>query len=174
MIKTAKYFLPASSVRSRIEEQVRREWKRFSAMLLVYVLLIIAAVIVGARGEYNLHGDSINGFALWFLLLPAYLPLAIVSTFTWYFGYNIPLAGNEAYWLGACNLIQVFLVWAILSLIAFKSKRPMLLRNAVYFIRILVFWGVFQLVCCAGRGLWENGGFMSLHHDTSSVIADQK
>ena len=87
MIKKAKYFL-SSSARCRIEDMVRREWKRFSWASVIYLLLVWAAAYAGAQGKYNLHGDSINGFALWFLLLPAYLSLGVITIFTWYFNFR--------------------------------------------------------------------------------------
>ena len=60
MIKKAKYFL-SSSARSRIEDMVRREWKRFSWASVIYLLLVWAAAYAGAQGKYNLHGDYEGG-----------------------------------------------------------------------------------------------------------------
>lgn len=170
MMKTAQYFVQASSNRYRQEEKLRREWKSFSGAVAVYIVVVAAATFIGAAGQYDLAGDSINGFALWFLLLPAYLPLAVISFFRWCFDWNIALAGREAYLLGICNAVQIILVWVVITAVSFKKRRPSVLHTTKHFVRILVFWGIFQLGCCAARGLWENGGFASLHHDSGAAI----
>ncbi len=169
-MKTAQYFVQTSSLRSRQEEKLRREWKSFSVAAVVYIALVVVSAWIGSIGEYDLAGDTINGFALWFLLLPAYLPLAVISFFRWCLEINIDYSGKEAYLLGICDVALMLVVWTMISIISFKMRRPSFLQTAKHFVRILIFWGVFQLGCCAARGLWENGGFAPLHHDTGAAI----
>ena len=170
MMKTAQYFVQSSARHHRQHEKLRKEWKTLSATVAVYILLVAVSTLVGAAGEYDLAGDCVNGFALWFLLLPAYLPLAIISFFRWWLNLNIEFSGKEAYLLGICDTILAVITWISISLVSFKMRRPAFLHTTKNFLKILIFWGFFQLGCCAARGLWENGGFAPLHHDTGAAI----
>lgn len=176
MIKTAAHFVQASSTRSRIQEKLRREWKRLTLTVVVYIVLVVVSAWIGSRGEYNLAGDSINGFALWFLLLPGYLAVGALGAICWCFGIVLPWCGNEAWLLGICDIVQILLIYVLVSLLAFARKKVSSLEMFRHFIRILVFWGLFQLACCAVRGVWSYGGISGLHRgeQTEAVTPDQR
>ena len=151
-------------------EKMRRAAKLFNRSIMYYIILVILAVVCGISGNYDLSNPTLNGFAICFLLLPAYLPLAIISFFRWWLNLNIEFSGKEAYLLGICDTILAVITWISISLVSFKMRRPAFLHTTKNFLKILIFWGFFQLGCCAARGLWENGGFAPLHHDTGAAI----
>ena len=163
MIKTAAHFVQASSSRSRVRDKLRREWKRLSLTVVIYIILVVVSAYIGSRGEYDLAGDSITGFALWFLLLSGYVAVSLLGALCWCFGITLPWCGNEAWLLGMCNIAQVLLFYTVVSCWAFARKKVPALEICRHFIRILIFWGLFQLACCAVRGVWCYGGISGLH-----------
>ena len=163
MIKTAEHFIQGASARSGIQEKLVRSWKRFSGTVFFYIVLVLVAAWIGSRGEYNLAGDSSVGFALWFLLLPGYLSVSLLGGICWACGIELIWSGNEAWLLGICDIVQALLLYILISLWAFRRKRPGYMDVAVHFARILIWWGIFQMLCCAVRAIWTNGSISVLH-----------
>lgn len=175
MIKTAAHFVQASGKRSKIKDKLIREWKRLSLAVGCYIALVVIAAFAGSRGNCDLSGDSVTGFALWFLLLPGYLVVTLLGAVSWCCGIALPWAGNEAWLLGICDIVQALLLYTLVSWWAFAKKRVSALEMLRHFMRILVFWGMFQLACCAIRGTWNNGGISGLHRggQTETVTTDR-
>ena len=117
----------------------------------------------GVVNRYDLSREAVHGFALWFLLLPAYLPLWIAGAFAWCAGVRLSFAGHEALALGAFDAAQALIVWAGVTFYTFRLRRPSIPHHARNFVRIVIFWGLFQLLCGAALGLWEHGGLAALH-----------
>ena len=161
MAKKGTYFM--SAPRNRLSEQLRREWRDFSLAVLFYILLVAAALVFGSVGRYDLSREATHGFALWFLLLPAYLPLWIAGAFAWCAGIRLSFAGHEALVLGALDAAQAVIVWIGVTFYTFRLRRPSIPQHARNFVRIVIFWGLFQLLCGAALGLWEHGGLAALH-----------
>lgn len=145
-------------------EKMQRAGKLFSRAVLMYIFLVACAVFLGSLGEYDLGGPSINGFPLCFLLLPAYLPLLVVGWLGLLFGVPVTVhPGQEAVWLGVCDILLVTNVWWIIKLIASRRQSPSILRTARVFVLIVVVWGIFQIGCSAVLVLWRKSGFTVLH-----------
>ena len=170
MAKKGTYF--ASAPLDRLGEKVRREWRDFSLAILFYIVLVIVSAGLGSLGKYDLSKESVHGFVLWFLLLPAYLPLWLAGGVAWCMGTKISFVGHEAFMLGIFDIAQALVVWLLVTVFTFKLRRPSIPRNARCFVRIVIFWGLFQLVCCAAFGLWEHGGLAALHdcHGTQPSV----
>ncbi len=163
----------SASVRS---ERKRLRWasKRFTVAMLAYLMLVLLSAVIGSIGEYNLSGRSIHGFALWFLLFPAYLPLEILGGICWFFEKKLNFAGHEALLLCVCDVVLAIAIWLTVKIAASVRKSVALLNNARFFVLIFVFWGVFQLLCCAATALWQYGGFTTLHGKGASPVQVEK
>ena len=161
-----------SAPRGRQDEKLLRSWKEFSRSILGYILLVAIAAVIGRTGAYDLSRGSVNGFALWFLLLPAYLPLWIAGAFAMTFKFNIDawFAGREALLLGGIDAAMAVLVWLAITVISFRDRRAVIPHTARNFVRMLIFWGLFQLACGAMLGLWEHGGLAGLHRDAPAKV----
>ena len=157
-------------------ERKRLRWasKRFTVAMIAYLMLVLLSAVIGSIGEYNLSGRSINGFALWFLLFPAYLPLELLGGICWFLEKKLDFAGHEAVLLCVCDIFLAVAVWLTVKIIASVKKSVALLNNARFFVLIFVFWGVFQLLCCAVTALWQYGNFTSLHGRNSTAVPVEK
>lgn len=60
--------------------------RRFDLCAGILALLIVIAMIASFRQTYELGANRPEGFATWFLLFLAYLPLEIVGLVSWLFG----------------------------------------------------------------------------------------
>ena len=170
MARKNRFF--ASAPRSRQDEKMLRSWKEFSRSVLGYIVLVAIAVLVGRMGAYDLSRGSVHGFALWFLLLPAYLPLWIAGAFAMAFKFNIDIwfVGREALMLGIVDAAMAAVIWLVITVISFRERRAGIPHTARNFVRMLIFWGLFQLACGAMLGLWEHGGLAGLHRDTQPKV----
>ena len=157
----------------RVKEKIRVALRKFDFAMIGYVLVVIAAVLVGRIGEYDLGSANWHGFALTFLLVPAYLILELLSLINCIGSFNWDFAGSEAELLGICDLLLGGVVWMIVRLRG-SGKGVSYINAARTFVLIIVFWGVFQLGCCAALWLWRNGGFSSFnrHLENKSAMAD--
>ena len=173
MVKSSQNMNLSASVRS---ERKRLRWasKRFTVAMLAYLMLVLISAVIGSIGEYNLSGRSIHGFALWFLLFPAYLPLEFLGGICWFFEKKLNFAGHEALLLCVCDVVLAIVIWLTVKIIAAMKKSVEWLNNARFFVLIFVFWGIFQLLCCAATALWQYGGFTSLHGKNPTDCQSEK
>ena len=156
-----------SSRRGKVDERLFRAWKEFSWTIVCYIVMVVVVVLFGRIGEYDLSQGSVNGFALWYLLLPAYLPLWIIGIFAWAFHLDAAawFTGREAVALGSIDIVMALIIWLSVTIASARTRQSVVPHTARNFMRILIFWGVFQLACAAMVGLWEYGGLASLHRD---------
>ena len=69
---------PAMAVSSRrLKEKLNDAMRGLDLLMAGLVVVIIVCVLIGRCGEYELGKDNNYGFALWFLLIPAYLILEL-------------------------------------------------------------------------------------------------
>ena len=73
-------------ISSRGRERLRRTLRRFDVFAGLLALLLVVAMIVSNPHSYELGANRPEGFATWFLLFLAYLPLEIVGLLTWLLG----------------------------------------------------------------------------------------
>ena len=67
------------SVSRRGRERLRKANRRFDLCAAALALLILIAMAICFRQEYELGSNQPSGFAMWFLLFLAYLPLELVT-----------------------------------------------------------------------------------------------
>ena len=146
----------------RIKEKTRISLRNFDLAMLGYLLVVIACVLVGRMGEYDLGSSSVHGFALVFLLIPAYLMLEVLSIINCLGGFNWDFSGLEAEVLGGCNILLSIAIWIYVRWQGRERGVPFV-SAARTFVLIFMFWGVFQLGCCGALWLWRNGGFSSFN-----------
>lgn len=146
----------------RVKEKIRAALRKFDFAMLAYFLVVILAVIVGRSGDYDLGSSNLHGFALTFLLVPAYLILELLSLVNCLGGFNWNFSGFEAELLGICDLLLGVVVWLIIRMRG-RDKGVSYINAARTFVLIIVFWGVFQLGCSAALWMWRNGGFSSFN-----------
>ena len=146
----------------RVKEKILDALRKFDLVMIAYMVVVIVAVLVGRSGDYDLGRANLNGFALCFLLIPAYLILELLSLINYFGGFNWSCAGWEAELLGICDLLLGIVVWTYVR-ISGKIRGISFIRSAKMFVLIVVLWGVFQLGCTAALWLWQNGGFSSFN-----------
>lgn len=157
------------AVSSRGRERLRRTLRRFDVLAGVLALLIILAVIVTHPHAYELGESRPEGFATWFLLLLAYLPLEIVGLLTWLLGLQdstvvrFLVEDHQTLALGLFDLAMLLTFWAVVRFHFSRRYGVNFLRTASAFLTILAAWGAFQLGCMAAVVIWERGGFSPLH-----------
>jgi hypothetical protein len=106
MAKKIKNFSEGNSSSRRSGEKIRRAARLFNRSIIYYTVLIVLAVLCGRSGEYDLSIPSANGFAICFLLIPAYIPLFVIGAVGVLIG--VPLAeacGHEVILLGICDIM---------------------------------------------------------------------
>lgn len=156
-------------ISSRGRERLRRTVLRFDLLAGILALLIIVAMIASDPHVYELGANRPEGFAAWFLLFLAYLPLEIVGLVTWVFGLQdstwvrFLVEERQALALGFFDLAMVVAVWAAIRFHFSRRYGVNFVRTACAFLTILVGWGIFQLGCMAAVVIWERGGFSPLH-----------
>ena len=131
----------------RSKEKVRIALRNFDCIMLVYALVVVVSVLVGRSGDYDLGNPNLHGFALCFLLIPAYLILELLSLINFIGGLNWSCAGWEAELLGICDLLLGFGVWLYVRLRGFMRGMSFI-RAVQMFAVIVTAWGAFQLTCC--------------------------
>lgn len=146
----------------RVKEKILDALRKFDYVMIAYMVTVIVAVLVGRSGDYDLGSANLHGFALCFLLIPAYLILELLSLINYFGEFNWSCAGWEAELLGVCDLLLGIAVWTFVR-ISGKTKGISFIRAAKMFVLIVVLWGVFQLGCTAALWLWQNGGFSSFN-----------
>ena len=72
--------------------------------------------------------------------------------------------------LGGIDIVMAFVVWLSVTWVAARTRRAVIPHVARNFVRIMIFWGVFQLACGAMLGLWEHGGLASLHREVRTEV----
>ena len=154
----------------RVKEKIRVALRKFDLAMLGYFLVVIAAVLVGRSGDYDLGSANLHGFALTFLLVPAYLILELLSLINCVGGFNWNFSGFEAELLGICDLLLGGVVWLLVRMRG-SSKGVSYINAARTFVLIIVGWGVFQLCCCGALWLWRNGGFSSFNRHLATKSA---
>lgn len=159
----------------RVKEKTRVALRNFDLAMFGYFLITILCVLVGRSGDYDLGGATLNGFALVFLLIPAYLILELLSLINWIGAFNWNFSGIEAELLGGCDILLGIAVWIYVRWQG-RERGVSFVSAARTFILIFTFWGVFQLGCCGALWLWRNGGFSSFnrHLDKKAVAAEQQ
>ena len=146
----------------RLKEKMRLSVRDFDLAMAAYVVVIVVSTLVGRCGDYDLGSANLHGFALWFLLIPAYLILEVLSLVNYIGNFNWNCNGFEAELLGICNLVMAIGTWCYVRLRAGRWS-VQTVRNIRMFVLILLFWGVFQLGCSAALWMWRHGGFSSFN-----------
>lgn len=172
MAKKIKKFSGEASPR-RTGEKFRRAGVAFNRIVMVYIFLVLAAVLAGSAGDYDLSKVSTNGFAICFLLLPAYLPLLIIDGIAMCFGSTIFTdAGHEVFILGVCDIFIALNVWWIVRFAAMRRQSVNILRTAKVFVLIMVCWGVLQLLFSLIQFSREKSSFSDRHSKNESAMSE--
>ena len=142
----------------------------FDWAVIMAALVILFASLLAAGHPYKLDSADPYGFLIWFLLLLGHLPMEIIE-------FSAKLAGieggtienftrnREALLLGICNLSVLAACWGIMRFYILKRYGSEPLRIAVIFLRLIFFWGVFQLLCFIAVKNWSDGKVNPLHRD---------
>ena len=160
MAKKKKNLSGVSGRRSK--EKIIDALRKFDLVMIAFVVTVVAAIFIGRSGDYDLGSANLHGFALCFLLIPAYLILEVLSLINYFGGFNWSCAGWEAELLGVCDLLLGTAVWIYVRMRG-NLKGLGFIKTARMFVLIVVLWGVFQLGCSAALWLWQNGGFSSFN-----------
>ena len=172
MAKKIKKFSSDISSPRRNSEKFLRAGRFFDRTMIAYALLVVLSAVIGSFGEYGLNQPSANGFAICFLLLPAFLPLMLIGGIGALFGCpGQVIPGQEVWILGICDLLLALNVWWIIRLISWRKQSTSMLRTAKNFVLVLVVWGAFQLVCSTLHIAWKHSGFTDLFQN--SLVAEK-
>jgi hypothetical protein len=136
---------------------------------------VVLAALLGYAGKFDLSGPAANGFAICYLIVPAYIPLLIADGIAGLFGGGIDVAcGREILLFALCDIFIAVNVWWIVKFAAYRKQSVSLLRSAKKLVWIVVCWGIFQLCCTLITFAWQKSSFKSGHfHRQSQVSPDQ-
>lgn len=167
-------------ISSRGRERLRRTLRRFDVFAGLLALLLVIAMIVSNSHAYELGTNRPEGFATWFLLFLAYVPLEIVGLLTWLLGMqdstivHFLVEGHQTLALGVFDLVMLLTLWAVVRFYCSRRYGINFVRTASAFLTILVAWGAFQLGCMAAVTIWERGGFSPLHRHLRRVSEPER
>lgn len=168
------------SVSRRGRERLRKANRRFDLCAAALALLILIAMAICFRQEYELGSNQPSGFAMWFLLFLAYLPLELVGLVSWLFHaqdsslMQFLVYHNPPLGLGIFDLGLLAVVWAVIRFYCSRRYGANWMRTAATFLTILVAWGAFQLGCVAAVLIWRGGGFSPLHRHLQREAEPEK
>lgn len=164
--------------KKRKTEELRRlripgaplRFRRFDLTVLMVGIVILLVSLLAVGHPYKLDRADPYGFLIWFLLLLGHLPMEIIEFCAQLAGVEGKSIDNftrnrEALLLGACNLFVLLTCWITLKFYVLKRYGTAPLRIAVMFLRLIFFWGIFQLFCFAAVKNWSDGKVNPLHRD---------
>ena len=165
MAKKIKKFSRNINSPRRGGEKFNRAMRQFTIAVILYIVLVLIAMVIGGNaGEYDLSKPSFGGFAVIFLLFPAYLPLMIAGGIAGILGGGVYAdCGGETLLLGGCDIFIAVNVWWIIRLAALKKQSTSFLRSARIFVLIMVYWGIFQIGCSLFFLAWQKSSFNAFH-----------
>ncbi len=153
----------------RARERFGKARTRFDILCGILGVTILIATVCCSGQAYELGNPHPAGFALWFLLILAYVPLEIVGLLNWSFGMSescwmyFLTVEHQALGMGIFNIVMLLLIWGIIRFWLSGRYGIKLLQVSGTFVMIFLCWGVFQLLCLAGVTIWDRGGFAPLH-----------
>lgn len=153
----------------RSRERMERALRRLDLLCGALGLTIVIATLCCLGREYELGVPHPPGFALWFLLVLAYVPLEIIGLLNWMFGMSesgwmtFLTLEHQALGMGVFNLLMLAVIWGVFRFIIGKRYGVETIRIVNTFLTIFLVWGLFQLACLAGVTIWARGGFSPLH-----------
>ena len=150
------------------------KFRRFDwAVLLTGGIILINAVL--ALGHpYKLDSADPYGFLIWFLLLLGHIPMEIIEFTARLLGVDGQAIESftqhrEALLLGACDLMVLGITWVVMRFYILKRFGAEPLRITMIFLRLIFFWGLFQLMCFVAVKNWSDGKVNPLHRDLKKV-----
>ena len=148
--------------------------RRFDWSVLMVAAVIIFAAALAMGHPYKLDSADPYGFLIWFLLLLGHIPMEIIE-FTFRLagvdGQTIEsfIRNREALLLGTCDLLVLGATWAVMRFYILKRFGPEPLRITMIFLRLIFFWGLFQLMCFIAVKNWSDGKVNPLHRDLKKL-----
>ena len=145
-------------------------FRRFDWAVLSLGSIILLSSLLAAGHPYKLDRADPYGFLIWFLLLLGHVPMEIIEFVAKLSGVEGKTIENfirhrEALLLGACNLSVLAVCWGVMRFHILKRYGAEPLRIAVIFLRLLFFWGIFQIFCFIAVKNWSDGKVNPLHRD---------
>ena len=132
----------------RAQERLNAQLRSFDLVMLALALVIVLSGAVCALGNPSLGEHEPAGFALWFLRVYAFLPLAV-----WH-GFKALLklpggmsCGYGLYILPAIAFVWNFVLWLVIRIMGKRDSKSPVLHVSTRFAQMFLLWGVFQLVC---------------------------
>jgi hypothetical protein len=142
----------------------------FDWAVLLVALVIFLTALLAAGHPYKLNSADPYGFLVWFLLLLGHIPMEITEFIFRLAGVDGETISNftrnrEALLLGSCNLLVLGTFWGVMRFYVLKRYGTTPLRTAMIFLRLIFFWGLFQLLCFIAVKNWSDGKVNPLHRD---------
>ena len=167
MTKKKKKTLAAPAPRGPLAPYLVK-FSRFDRAALLLGAAIIAIALLAANHPYRLSECDPYGFLLWFLLVLGHLPMEFLEFAAKLTGADAHaiesfMENREALLLGACNLLMLGISWVVLRFWVLKRWGAEPLRIATMFYRLLLFWGILQLLCFFAVKNWNDGKVNPLH-----------
>ncbi len=150
MAKKSKHHISAPR-----KERLRLMSRRWDLLCFLLALVVILAAWQCNGVAFSLSRPDMEGFAGWFLLIFAYVPLLALGGFCHLLGLPA-FQCNEAILLGGCNLVIVVAIWIIFRLTAVRSNNADRLRIAGNFALMVLIWGIFQIAFAFTLKLWTS------------------
>ncbi|MDD3886571.1 MAG: hypothetical protein PHI35_06850 [Victivallaceae bacterium] len=164
----------------RGRDKRRRLRRRFDLIVLALGGLVAVAAFFCKGNPVDLTGAGAYGFAHWFLLFPAYLPLEVIEFFNWCFKLDhtavmrFIFAGDQGLALGAIDLAMLAVVWAAIRFAGVRRFGERILEPSFNFVLIVFLWGCFQMACVWWVTVWPHDGAQSRIRTESGAATSPK
>ena len=132
----------------RAQERLNAKLRSFDLVMLGLALVIVFSGAVCVLGTPSLDGHEPAGFALWFLRVYAFLPLAVWHALKALWKLPVGMSrGYGLYILPAIAFAWNFLLWLVIRILGKRDSKSPVLHVATRFAQMFLIWGIFQLLC---------------------------
>ena len=143
----------------RAQERLNRALRTFDLTMTALLLVTIVCGVFSYLRGADLKPGASSGFAYWFLVVVAYLPMMVINLFRTICQLPIPAPGEhtELYLHGIVAFVWETGLWVAIRIAGKRNTKSPLLHIGTRVAQIFLCWGVFQL-CCMGIAIGLNRG----------------
>ena len=142
---------------SRNREKIRRVCVRFDKICLLLALVTVASAVLIWNRPYDLTTTGAEGFPALFLLFLAFVPIEFFEAVCHFLELPEIAKVFTLPWMpGFAALFTVAAVWLSVRVFVLKRKGLNGVKVATTLVKIIFFWGVFQLLCFTAASAFDD------------------
>lgn len=144
--------------RRRYSEKKRRYARLFDIAALGVLAVIVICAMILYKADCPVADASGAGFAGWFLLVFGYIPLLVYGMVNAVAGMPQIMPDPAGVWfLAGADAVMLAVIWTVVRVLC-KRRPPDFTRCAWHILMLILYWGIFQLCCCAVFTLNHHNG----------------